>query len=93
MPKSKNNKDHKKRLAKYKETKQKTMEVLKKKMIDEYIKMQQQKLSEQETHTSTEEVSSPEIEVGMEDSAIPAIDVDVDFDFDASGSTGTGTIG
>ena len=84
MPKSKNNKDHKKRLAKYKETKQKTMEVLKKKMIDEYIKMQQHKLSEQETHTSTEEISS-EIEVGAEDSAVPEIDVDVDVD--ASGST------
>ena len=94
MPKSRNNskKDHKKRLIRYKVEKKKKMDALKKNMIDEYLKMQQQKLAETQTHTSTEEVSS-EIEVdssgdstadvNIESGASePAIDVNVDVNVD-----------
>lgn len=61
MPKSKNKKNHKERLAKYKSNKKKEQELLKKKMIENYMKMQQQAITDKESHTSTQEVSGPEI--------------------------------
>lgn len=61
MPKSKHRLKHKIRLNDYKSTKKKEQELFKKKMIDNYIKMQQEKLANQEAHTSTEEVSGPDI--------------------------------
>ena len=63
MPKSKNSKSHKDRLAKYKMRKKKEQEILKKKMIDEYMKIQQDAIANKETHTSTQEVSGPEINI------------------------------
>ena len=63
MPKSKNRKTHKAKLAKYKSNKKKEQESFKKKMIENYIKMQQQAVADKEAHTSTEEVSGPEINV------------------------------
>jgi len=61
MPKSKHRKNHQSKLNDYKDTKKKEQELFKKKMLDNYIKMQQEKLASQESHTSTEEVSGPEI--------------------------------
>lgn len=63
MPKSKHRKSHQKKLNNYKETKKREQEALKKKLMDEYIKMQQQALEEQQAHTSTEEVLGPEIDI------------------------------
>ena len=66
MPKSKNSskkKNHKERLAKYKANKKKDQELFKKKMIDNYIKMQQEAVANKESHTSTEEVVGPDINI------------------------------
>jgi len=62
MPKSKNNKTHKARLASYNANKKKQQEILKKKMMDEYLRLQQDKMKEQ-AHTSTEDVTGPEINI------------------------------
>jgi hypothetical protein len=72
MPKSKTNKSHKDRLAKYKANKKKEQELFKKKMIDNYIKIQEQAYAEQEAHTSTEAVTGPEIDID----SLNSIDVD-----------------
>jgi hypothetical protein len=61
MPKSKNRKQHAQKLAKYKVNKKKEQEVFKKKMIEHYMKMQQEAIANKETHTSTEEVVGPEV--------------------------------
>jgi len=63
MPKSKNKRNHKERLAKYKANKKKDQELFKKKMIDNYIKMQQEAVANKEEHTSTEEVVGPDINI------------------------------
>jgi hypothetical protein len=63
MPKSKNKKNHSERLAKYKANKKKEQESMKKKMIDQYIKMQQQAVADKEAHTSTEETVGPDINI------------------------------
>ena len=63
MPKSKNRKTHKAKLAKYKSNKKKEQESFKKKMIENYIKMQQQAVADKEAHTSTQEVSGPEVNI------------------------------
>lgn len=63
MPKSKNGRNHKQRLAKYKANKKKEQELFKKKLMENYIKMQQESLAAKEAHTSTQEVSGPEINV------------------------------
>lgn len=63
MPKSKNRKGHAEKLAKYKANKKKEQESFKKKMIENYIKMQQQAVADKEAHTSTQEVSGPEVDV------------------------------
>lgn len=63
MPKSKHRKKHQEKLNDYKATKKKEQESFKKKMIDNYIKMQQENLANQESHTSTEEVAGPEINI------------------------------
>lgn len=61
MPKSKHRKKHQERLSQYKANKKREQELFKKKMIDNYMKMQQEVIANQEAHTSTEEVSGPEI--------------------------------
>lgn len=61
MGKSKHRKGHKEKLNQYKATKKKEQELFKKKTLDNYIKMQQEKLAKQESHTSTEEVLGPDI--------------------------------
>jgi hypothetical protein len=63
MAKSKHRKDHKVKLEKYKKNKKIEQELLKKKMIDNYMKMQQQNLVDKEDHTSTQEVSLPDINI------------------------------
>lgn len=63
MPKSKNNKSHRSRLNRYKTNKKKEQESFKKKMIENYIKMQQEAVAEKEAHTSTQEVTGPEVNV------------------------------
>ena len=63
MPKSKNNKSHKSRLKRYKSDKKKEQDLLKKQMIERYMKMQQESIANKEAHTSTEEVSGPEIDI------------------------------
>ena len=79
MPKSKNKKNHSERLAKYKANKKKEQESMKKKMIDQYIKMQQQAVADKEAHTSTEETVGPDINIDdlnqIDDSA-SVIDID-----------------
>ena len=90
MPKSKHRKKHQERLNSYKSTKKKEQEVLKKKMIDNYIKMQQEILANKEEHTSTEEVAGPDINInelneivdwepGVE---VESVDVDIDTNID-----------
>ena len=79
MPKSKHRKNHQSRLNDYKSTKKKEQELFKKKMIDNYIKMQQEKLANQEAHTSTEEVSGPEInldDLNMVEDLMPQVEVE-----------------
>lgn len=66
MPKSKNSSkknNHNERLAKYKANKKKEQDLFKKKMIDNYMKMQQQAVADKESHTSTQEVSGPDINI------------------------------
>jgi len=63
MPKSKHRARHREKLDLYKSTKKKEQELFKKKMIDNYIKMQQDALANQESHTSTQEVSGPDINI------------------------------
>ena len=62
MPKSKNNKTHKSRLASYNANKKKQQELLKKKMMEDYIKLQREIMTEQ-AHTSTEDVIDSEINI------------------------------
>lgn len=61
MGKSKHRKNHKEKLAKYKTNKKIEQDLLKKNMIENYLKIQQQSLANQQEHTSTEEVVGPEI--------------------------------
>lgn len=63
MPKSNHRKNHKEKLAKYKENKKKEQDVFKKKMMEHYMKMQQDSIANKEAHTSTEEVVGPEINI------------------------------
>lgn len=63
MPKSRNKKSHKTRLANYKTNKKKEQDSFKKKMIEQYMKMQQQAVADKESHSSTEEVSGLDIDV------------------------------
>jgi hypothetical protein len=78
MSKSKNGKNHKQRLAKYKANKKKEQEFFKKKLIDNYIKAQQQALAEQESHTSTQEVEGPEVNIDElnQMDEVPSIEID-----------------
>ena len=79
MGTTKHRKGHKEKLAKYKGAKKKEQELFKKKMIDNYIKMQQEKLANQEAHTSTEEVSGPDInldDLNMVDDLMPQVEVE-----------------
>ena len=63
MPKSKNRKKHSEKLNLYKSNKKKEQELFKKKMIDNYIKMQQESLAGKEDHTSTQDASGPDINI------------------------------
>ena len=63
MPKSKTNKSHKARVSAYKANNKKNQEILKKKMMEDYIKMQTEIMASQ-AHTSTEDdVIYPEIDI------------------------------
>ena len=63
MPKSKHRKGHLDRVNDYKARKKMAQEALKKEMIEKYMSMQKENLDKQEAHTSTEEVSGPEINI------------------------------
>jgi hypothetical protein len=79
MGTTKHRKGHKEKLAQYKATKKREQELFKKKMLDNYIKMQQENLANQEAHTSTEEVSGPEInldDLNIVEDIMPSIDVE-----------------
>lgn len=87
MPKSKHRKKHQERLNSYKANKKKEQELLKKKMIDNYIKMQQENLANKESHSSVEEVSGPEVNIDElnaveELTTINEVDVNVDVNVD-----------
>lgn len=62
MPKSKNRKAHSQKVLVYKANNKKTQELLKKKMMDDYIKLQQELMS-QNVHTSTEDVIDSDIDI------------------------------
>lgn len=89
MPKSKNRKNHLQKLNLYKANKKKEQELFKKKMIDNYIKMQEQAYAEQEAHTSTQDVTGPEIDIDDLNSIdIEDVDIDIeDIDIDIEDST------
>jgi len=60
---SKHRKNHKAKVAKYKINIKIAEKARKKKLIEEYIKMQQELMASKEAHTSTEEVIGPDINV------------------------------
>jgi len=89
MGKSKHRKSHQKKLNTYKANKKKEQEVLKKKMMDNYIKMQEQMMEDQQAHRSTEEVAGPQIDIddlNIVDEIVPDFetidleDIDVDIE-------------
>lgn len=63
MPKSKHRKEHKSKLTVYKANKKQEQEALKKKLMENYIKMQQDALQAQDAHSSIEEVSGVDVDV------------------------------
>lgn len=63
MGTSRHRKDHKKKLEQYKANKKIEQDAFKKKMIDNYMKLQQEALANREEHTSTEEVIGPDINI------------------------------
>ena len=60
---SKHRKNHKAKVAKYKINIKIAEKARKKKLIEEYIKMQQELMASREAHTSTEEVVGPDVNV------------------------------
>lgn len=75
MPKSKNKKDHKKRLAAYKLRKKQEQEKLKKLMYEKYIKAQEEYLASQQEHKDTEE-QDVDIDIDVDDFTIDEDDND-----------------
>ena len=83
MPKSRNSKSHKERLNSYKENKKKEQDVFKKKMMEHYMKMQQESIANKDAHTSTEDVVGPEInidELNEIDGSEPSVEETVTLD-------------
>jgi len=62
MPKSKNRKGHDSKVRKYNENKKVQQEILKKKMMENYIKLQQEIMAGQ-AHTSTEDAIDSDINI------------------------------
>lgn len=60
---SKHRKNHKAKVAKYKINVKLAEKARKKKLIEEYIKMQQELMASREAHSSTEEVVGPDVNV------------------------------
>jgi hypothetical protein len=60
---SKHRKGHREKVAKYKINIKIAEKARKKKLIEEYIKMQQELMASREAHTSTEEVIGPDVNV------------------------------
>ena len=83
MAKSKHRKNHKEKLNKFKEKRKIEQEVFKKKMIDHYIKMQQQSLASKEDHTSTQIADDVDIDIdeltNVENVEFESTTVDNDF--------------
>jgi hypothetical protein len=76
---SRHRKDHKKKLNQFKDEAKRKQAAMKKFMLENYMKMQQENLANQQEHTSTEEVVGPDINIDdlnvIEDWE-PIIDVD-----------------
>lgn len=92
MPKSNHRAKHKTKLATYKSNKKKEQELFRKKMLDNYIKIQQDALAAQEAHTSTQEVSGPDIDVDALNEIVewePQIENTVDVEPIEGGYVGT----
>ena len=92
MGKSKHRKDHKKKLQKYKANKKIEQEALKKKLMEQYMQMQKDSLASRESHTSTEEVHGPEIdieELNKVEELQSNVDVDADIDIDVDSKSKT----
>lgn len=63
MPKTKHRKNHQSKLNAYKANKKQEQEALKKKLMENYIKMQQDALQAQDAHSSIDEVSGLDVDV------------------------------
>lgn len=75
MAKSRHRKGHKEKVAKFKTKIKKDQELLKKRLLDNYINQQKEMLAKQEDHTSTQEVTGPEIDIqGLNE--MPEINLD-----------------
>lgn len=79
MPKSKHRKLHKSKLNVYKANKKQEQEVLKKKLMENYIKMQQDALQAQDSHSSIEEVSGVDVDVSELNEDWDQIDSDIEI--------------
>ena len=88
MPKSKNRKDHKKKLQAFKDKRKKELDSLKKKLMDNYISAQNKALADKESHSSTQEIM-PDIDVALDDAVAPenVVEVNVDEIIDESKET------
>lgn len=60
---SKHRKNHKQKLNAYKANKKQEQATFKKKLMENYIKMQQESMQNKEEHTSVQEIVGPEINV------------------------------
>lgn len=67
MPKSRNRKSHKRKLAAYKSKKKQEQEALKKKMYEQYIKSQEENLASKEAHKDTKDI---DIDIDTDDFSI-----------------------
>lgn len=79
MPKSKHRKLHNSKLKVYKANKKQEQEVLKKKLMENYIKMQQDALQAQDSHSSIEEVSGVDVDVSELNEDWDQIDSDIEI--------------
>lgn len=75
---SKHRKDHKLKVAKFKANLKITEKIRKKRLMEDYIKMQQEILANAEAHTSTEEVIGPDINVDELNEDWNSVDLNVE---------------
>jgi hypothetical protein len=78
MPKSKHRKNHSQKVTDYKVNLKITEKIRKKRLMEDYIKMQQDILANAEAHTSTEEVIGPDINVDELNEDWNSVDLNVE---------------